>query len=79
MGDVEHAIADCNQALTLEPKLVLAYFGRAAAFRKKGDNDSSIKDMDEVIRIDPSLASAYAARAARISTKADARGFRGLQ
>jgi lipoprotein NlpI len=48
-----------NEALRLDPKLVLAYFNRGNTYRDKGDLDRAIADYTEAIRLDPNQTGAY--------------------
>lgn len=60
--DYDKAIADCNEAIRLDPQYALAYYGRGIIWQKKGDNDKAIADFNEVVRLDPQNALAYYAR-----------------
>jgi tetratricopeptide (TPR) repeat protein len=42
--DADKAIADCNQAIKLDPKFTWAYSDRCWAYNIKGDYDSAIAD-----------------------------------
>ena len=37
-ANLNRAIADCNKAIELNPKLVQAYNNRGAAYNEKGEN-----------------------------------------
>ena len=58
-NDLDHAIADFNEAIRLDPKLAMAFLGRGIAFSDKGDNDRAIADLTEAIRLDPKSAMAF--------------------
>jgi tetratricopeptide (TPR) repeat protein len=58
----EQAIAEYTEALRLDPKSSVAYCGRAAAYRKKGDLDRALVDCNLSLRFDPNLAAAYKER-----------------
>src|SRR5262245_54878914 len=62
-GNTDHAIADYNEAIRLDPALAEAYSSRGMAYRAKGDTDHAIADYSEAIRLDPSFAEAYNNRA----------------
>ena len=55
-GDNDRAIADYDQALTLNPKFAMAYSNRSAAYKAKGDNDHAAADFKAAVRLDPKLA-----------------------
>jgi tetratricopeptide (TPR) repeat protein len=50
-GDFDNAIADCTEAIRLDPKDALAYLNRGLAYRSKGDSDKAIADFKEAIRL----------------------------
>jgi tetratricopeptide (TPR) repeat protein len=52
-GEYDKVIADYNEAIRLDPKLVRAFVNRGSAWLIKGDNDKAIADYDEAIRLDP--------------------------
>jgi tetratricopeptide (TPR) repeat protein len=52
-GGLDGAIADCDQAIQLDPKLSLAYVNRGLAKAQKGDFDGAIADCDQAIQLDP--------------------------
>jgi tetratricopeptide (TPR) repeat protein len=54
-GDLDRAIADCNQAIALDPKFAFAYSNRGDAYKAKGDNNRAAADFNEAIRLDPKL------------------------
>jgi tetratricopeptide (TPR) repeat protein len=60
-GDVKNAIAECNQALKVDPKSAEAYATRSVAYSKSGDTDASKADFDAALRLDREKA--YQARA----------------
>src|ERR1700736_2539625 len=57
-GDLDHAIADYDEAIRLDPKFVNAYYRRGNSYYSKGDYDRAIADYDEAIRLDPKYANA---------------------
>jgi lipoprotein NlpI len=60
--DLDHAIADWSEAITLDPNYVHAYNNRAKAYRAKGDYEHAIADYNEAIKLDPHHAVAYKGR-----------------
>src|SRR6187401_1558794 len=55
----DKAIADCSQAIRLDPNGAAAFSGRAGAYRAKGQYDRAIEDMNQAIRLNPNLAAAF--------------------
>jgi tetratricopeptide (TPR) repeat protein len=47
------AIADCSQAIAIEPNSAIAYAQRGEAYCHKGDIKHCVADFDEAMRIDP--------------------------
>jgi tetratricopeptide (TPR) repeat protein len=47
------AIADCSQAIAIEPNRAVAYAQRGEAYCHKGDIQHCVADFDEAMRIDP--------------------------
>jgi tetratricopeptide (TPR) repeat protein len=47
------AIADCTQAIAIEPGNAIAYAQRGEAYCHKGDLKNCVADFDEAMRIDP--------------------------
>ena len=58
-GDHDLAIADCTEALTLNPAHANAYVSRGIAFDKKGKYDQAIEDFTEALKIKPNNMFAY--------------------
>ena len=58
----DKAIADCTEAIRLNPKDALAYGNRATARLRKGDDDKAIADCTEAIRLNRKDASVYSNR-----------------
>jgi tetratricopeptide (TPR) repeat protein len=67
----EAAIADCTEAIRLDPKAANPHRHRAAAFVGKGDFDRALTDVEEAIRLNPKYASAYATRGVVFEKKGD--------
>ena len=57
--DYDHAIADYNEVIHLDPIYAKAYCDRGNAWRNKGDLDRAIADYNEAIRLDPKDAGCY--------------------
>jgi len=70
-GDYDRAIADCNEAIRLDPKFAEAYNNRGNAYYAKGNYDRAIADASEAIWLDPSLALAYNNRGNAYYAKGD--------
>ena len=61
-GDNDRAIFDYDEAIRLDPKHAVAFYGRGNAWLAKGDNDRAIADYGEAIRLDPKHAVAFYGR-----------------
>jgi len=71
-GDADHALADYNEAIRLDPKLADAYNGRGNVYHDlKRDLDRALADYDEAIRLNPKLAYAYNGRGNVYDDKGD--------
>jgi len=62
-GKVEEAIADCNRAIELDPKLSPAYFWRADCYTKMKDYSRALDDCTTAIEFRPKEALSYMSRA----------------
>lgn len=58
-GDLDGAIADCDRAIQLDPKLPGAYINRGYAKLRKGELDAAIADCDQAIKLNPKLDLAF--------------------
>jgi tetratricopeptide (TPR) repeat protein len=58
----DRAIADCNEAIRLDPKDDKAYYNRGVAWGLKGDLDRAIAEYNEAIRLNPKYALAFGPR-----------------
>ena len=58
-GYTAQAIEDFNQALRLDPGLVLAYNSRGSVYYDLGDYAQAIENLDQALRLDPGYALAY--------------------
>ena len=54
----DNALADFNEAIQLNPKMVKAYVGRGTFFVMK-DFDRALAEFNQAIRLDPKEPSAY--------------------
>ena len=70
-SDLEHAFADFNEALRLDPKNAWAYAERGNLYKNKGDLDHALADLNEAIRLDPGYALALFARGDLYKSKGD--------
>jgi tetratricopeptide (TPR) repeat protein len=52
-GDADLAIADYDEALRRDPKIVAAYAGRGGSYVRKGKLDLVRRDLDEGLKLDP--------------------------
>jgi tetratricopeptide (TPR) repeat protein len=73
-GELDHAIADYDKAIQLDPKFAQAYSGRCAVKIKKGDLTHAIADCDQAIVLDPKLAIAYNNRGLAKQAQGDTAG-----
>jgi tetratricopeptide (TPR) repeat protein len=62
-GDIAHALADLNQAITLAPDFAPAYQNRGNAWYARGNYGQAIADYDTAIKLDPNSPSPYVNRA----------------
>ena len=58
MGDYDRAIADCGQAIRLDPGYAWSYKNRGSAYYMKKDYDKAIVDFEAALRIAPNDAAA---------------------
>jgi len=61
-GELDSAIAQYDQAISLNPELAIAFTNRGVAYGYLGDFDQAIADLDQAITLDPEMAIAYGAR-----------------
>jgi tetratricopeptide (TPR) repeat protein len=54
-GDFDHAIADFNAAIGLDPRLAFAYFSRGLARRAQGDAAGAAADIAKAKELNPNL------------------------
>jgi tetratricopeptide (TPR) repeat protein len=70
-GDHTRAIAELDEAIRLDPKLVAAYWQRGIAYANKGDHTRAIADYEQALVLDPQSVDAYYARGFSYSMKGD--------
>ncbi len=58
-GDIENALADCNQAIRLEPKNATAYVVRGGVWQGCGNDEKAVADLNTAIRLDPKEVTAH--------------------
>jgi tetratricopeptide (TPR) repeat protein len=61
--DIEHAFADINEAIRLQPTLASAWIERAYLWHCRDRLDRALTDVNEAIRLEPNNSHAYIARA----------------
>lgn len=54
--ELDKALHEYEEAIRLDPRNGMAYFGRGAVANKKGEYDKAIASFDEAIRTDPKIA-----------------------
>jgi tetratricopeptide (TPR) repeat protein len=69
--DYARAIADYDQAVTLDPKNPLAYNNRGNSYAAKGDFEHAIADYDEAVKLNPKYAEAFYNRGLAKQKKSD--------
>jgi tetratricopeptide (TPR) repeat protein len=57
--DHEHALADQDQAIKIDPKNPAPYNNRGNAYAAKGDYAKAIADFDQAIKLNPKYAEAF--------------------
>ena len=73
-GDIDGALEDYNQAISLDPKNALAYYRRGLALQSKNDLDAAVSDYTQAIAFDSKQANAYSNRAFIKQSKGDLDG-----
>ena len=61
-GELDEAIVDYDMAITLEPKLAKAYYGRGYAKRLLNRCEEAIADYDEALQLSPNYVECYTER-----------------
>jgi tetratricopeptide (TPR) repeat protein len=70
-GEFDKAIADCDEALRLDPDCAMAFDRRAQALTAKARVDEALADFERAINLTPNYASAYSHRARAWLEKGD--------
>jgi tetratricopeptide (TPR) repeat protein len=70
-GDFVRALADCAEAIRLDPKNVQAWYNQGETHRMQGELDRAIADCGEALRLDPNYSWAYGTRGAAWSQKGE--------
>ena len=68
-GDFGDAIADCNEAVRINPRSAEAFYARGWAWEKSGDFDKAVADYSEALRLNPKSAEALCAPRTRLCTQ----------
>ena len=58
-GQMDLAIEQYNEAISIDPEFTVAYFDRGIAFQRIEDYDQAIADYTQAIALDPDYASSY--------------------
>ena len=72
-GDMDGAISAFDQAISLQPRLSIAYLNRGLAWQRKGDLGRAIADLDLAVRYAPGAARGYYNRSLVLRDQGDAR------
>ena len=72
--DIDHAVADHDQAIKLDPKNSLAFNNRGNAYGAKREFDRAIADYDQAIKLNPKYAAAFYNRGIAKQNKGDVEG-----
>ena len=64
LKNFDKTVADCTQAIKLDPNYAMAYNNRGAAFGNLNNYEQAMEDINRAIECDPTLALAYNNRAA---------------
>ena len=74
LGDHAGAVADYDEAISLDPGHAAAWCNRGAAKNRLGDHTGAVADCDEAIRLDPGHAAAWYNRGAEKDAQGDHAG-----
>jgi tetratricopeptide (TPR) repeat protein len=61
-GDFDHAIADLDQAIGIDPQFAGAYYNRGMTYDYKHDYDRAIADFDQALKLNPKNYGSYFSR-----------------
>jgi tetratricopeptide (TPR) repeat protein len=70
-SDYDHAIADYDEAIRLDPTYANAFNNRGNTYYRKANYDRAIADYNEAIRLDPKDANPFNGRGAAYKAKGD--------
>jgi tetratricopeptide (TPR) repeat protein len=70
-SDYDNALADCNQALRMEPESAIGYNRRGLIWYQMKSYVSAIEDFSQAIRLDANFAYAYYNRGLALRAKGD--------
>jgi tetratricopeptide (TPR) repeat protein len=70
-GDLDHALADFDEAVRLDPKQAGAYIARGAIWASKGDSEKAAADFDQAIKLDANNAGGFAVTALVLKARID--------
>ena len=70
-NDYDHALADCNEALRMEPESAIGYNRRGLIWYQMKRYDTAIDDFTQAIRLDANFAYAYYNRGLARRAKGD--------
>ena len=74
IGELQAALADCNEAIRLEPNVAAAFDSRGLTYLKLGQWELAIADFNSALRLDPKLASSLYGRGFAKLKKGDLAG-----
>lgn len=69
--DTDRALADCNEAISVNRTTAAAYLNRGNVYLSKSDPDRALTDFNEALRLDPKNAWAYTERGNLYRNKGD--------
>ena len=70
-GDLDHAMADFNESMRVDPTYPSAYNNRGITWYRRGDLDRAIADFNQAIRLDPKDVTAYVNRGLAWAAKSE--------
>src|SRR5258708_38035408 len=68
-GDLNHAMADFNESMRIDPTYPSAYSNRGNTWYRRGDFDRAIVDYNQAIQLDPKYGTAYSNRGSAWAAK----------
>jgi tetratricopeptide (TPR) repeat protein len=74
IGELQAALADCNEALRLKPDVAATLDSRGLTYLKMGQWDSALDDYSSALRLDSKLASSLYGRGLAKRKKGDTTG-----